>query len=230
MESNEFSLEGLNELVKNAEQLKKDRERKKWDNITDIISGIARKYASKWYDEDDFRQDLWVKILKVIEDSGGIENVDESLIAKVAFNKAVDLYRYNRRRYDSKAQYIENFDNDADAHDVGNALGDLNAGDYLEKISSSRFEKGIDILVIKDIINRFEVGSRERKYVVLKLVNYGVIDLKFLDERDQKIFEKLNGDNEEDYIRSLGYKSHCPGSWTCKKREIERIIKVYLSC
>ena len=80
-------------------------------------------------------------------------------------------------------------------------------------------------ILFKEVIDLFEVGSRERKYVVLKLVNGGVLDISHLDPWDRALVAIPDEETEAGYIHLLGYKSHCPGSWTCKKREIERVIK-----
>jgi len=223
---NKFSLEGLDQLIKNAEQMKKKSNDLKMQNFEEIIQGVARKYASKWCDRDDLEQDLWVKVLEVIRDCGGIENVDEKLVARVAYNRAVDLYRYHRRRYEANAEYIEGSSVEMDD---SNGNGD-NCEDYFDSLKSDKFIKGIDLILIKEAINLFSVGTRERKYIVLKLVDNGVIDFGLLDPCDRAVYEHVDGDTEADYIKALGYKSHCPGSWTCKKREIERIVKEYLFC
>jgi len=218
--TNFFTLEGLNELLQAADQMAKDSKVKeqndKMDNFTRIIKGVSRKYASKWIDREDLEQDLWVKVLSMIADCG-IDNVTEKMVAKCCFNLAVDKYRYNRRRYETNGQYIE----------ASNVDDNDNGPDYFETRFNS-IESALDLMLYKEVINLFSIGSRERKYVVLKMVNYGLIDEKYLDEVDRKDVGVPDEDTEAGYIRLLGYSSKCPGSWTCKKREIDRIIHEFL--
>lgn len=224
MEAMNFTLEGLDELIESAEKMKKDASQAKMGNFTSIVKGVARKYTSKWVDREDLEQDLWVRVLTLINDCGGIENVDESLVARVCYNKAVDSYRYSRRRYEANCQFIEGSAFDGDDDEEG---GKDNGLDYFDSIYNS-LPSAQNILFFKEVIDLFPKDSKERKYVILKLVTYGVVDISFLDASDREIYEIPEGDTEADYIKCLGYKSHCPGSWTCKKRDLEKVIKEFL--
>lgn len=223
MEMN-FSANGLDEIIETAKQKVKENEtEKKMHNFEGIIKGIARKYTVDNYgvEYDDLCQDLWVRVLELIEACGGIENTDEKLVARVCWNKAVDKYRYHRRRRDSKAEYIEASDRDIDTWDS------LSKGqrDYFESLHCEKFSRGIDLVFFKEVIDLFEIGTKERKYVVLKLVNSGVIGADDLDPWDRAIVGIPETEDEEGYIHMIGYTSHCPGSWTCKKREMK--VKIY---
>ena len=217
----DFSESMLDNLIESAKKKsEEDEKERKMKAFTNIIKGIARKYESKWVDREDLEQDLWVRILTLISDCGGIENVDENLVARIAFNKAVDIYRYCRRRYDSKAEFIEGSSSEYD---------DAPGPDYFDRIKQT-FSKDSDVMMFKEVINLFPMGSKERKYVVMRLVNSGVLDIEYLDAQD--ILENLEipeKDIEEYYIRCLGYKSHAPGSWIVKKRNIRAEILKYLN-
>lgn len=223
-----FSASDLEKLVNDTKRIKEDANEQKMLKFTQIVKGVARKYAYgvSWIEQDDLEQDLWVKVLTLIEDCGGIENVDEKLVANVCWNKAVDSYRYSRRRWDSKAQYIEGSDNNLEMDNWDNMSKGME--DYFDALHSDKFIKAVDLILFKEVIDLFEVGSRERKYVVLKLVNGGVLDISHLDPWDRALVAIPDEETEAGYIHLLGYKSHCPGSWTCKKREIERVIKEFL--
>lgn len=214
----QFTLEGLDKLIESAKEKKEDP-KPSFEDFTPIVRGVAAKYTSQWIDFDDLEQELWVVVLDLIQDCGGIENVDKSLVARCCYNRAVDIYRYNRRRYDSKAQYIEGTDIDDD---------DLRP-DYFEALKSDKYIRGYDLILIKEVINQFAVGSRKRQYVVMKLVNNGVLSKEQLDDCDKEFAKILYDDeNETGYIHSLGYKSHCPGSFTCLKRELKKEIHDFL--
>lgn len=214
--------DGLNEILKEAEALKMQREDspKKMENFTRIVKGVAKKYASKWVDREDLEQTLWVRVLELINDCGGIEYTDESLVARVCWNRSVDKYKYDRRRYESKAEYIEGTEEKYDNGSLGTT--------YFEALKSDKFLKGYDLVLIKEVIDLFDIGSRKRKYAVMKLVNYGVLNVLDLDPWDRALVEIPKTEDEEGYIHCLGYKSHCPGSWTCQKREMKEAILKFL--
>lgn len=223
-----FSTSGLEQFIDNVMQSKESEIERKKIKFGEIISGIARKYTVDNFgvEYDDLYQDLWVRTLELINDCGGIENTDERLVARVCWNKAVDMYRYHRRRRDSKAEYIEGSDKDINMDDWHS----MSAGqrDYFDSLKADKFGRGIDLVLFKEVIDLFEIGSKERKYVVLKLVNNGVIDMRDLDLWDRAIVGIPETDDEEGYIHMLGYKSHSPGSWTCKKRSIKATIYEFL--
>ena len=219
-----FTLEGLNELIQTAEKMKKDANHSKMENFTRIVKGVAKKYGStNWIDREDLEQDLWVKVLTLIDENGGIENVNESMVSRVCWNKAVDAYRYSRRRYESTCEFIENMDSDDDSDD---GVKD-NGPDYFDCKNNS-IPNIQDIIFFKEALDLFPSGSRERKYVLMKLVSDGALPLSYVDKEDMLILEIPNGDTEADYIACLGYKSHCPGSWTCKKRDMRQVVDKFL--
>lgn len=182
--------------------------------IKEIIEGVARKYSaqSNYIEYDDLHQELWIVALKLIRDCGGVQNTNPKLVARSCFNKAVDYYRFHRRRYDSKAEYLEE------------------SGDSLtEKLSSPRMvaEKGLNVdgvLTVSEIIDLFPKDSRERKYVVAKLYNEGL--LENLDIPDE--LGLPSGDTEGDFVRYIGYNSPRPASWGKKKYYMKRAIYEYL--
>lgn len=219
----DFNLNDLEKLIKSAEEMKKEAEvdsekaaaKAKMDHFTRIVKGVSRKYASKWVDREDLEQDLWVRVLELVDACGGIEYTDEKLVASVCYKKAVDVYRYCRRRYESNVRLIDNQDGDSDGPD------------YFDSLHNS-IDNIMDTLLFKEVIEVFDQGSKERKYIVIKLVSSGVIDKRYLNKEDQELFKLPDGDTEADILRVLGYKSHCPGSWTVKKRTMESIIKEFL--
>lgn len=223
-----FSLEGLDKFIEDTSaSISNDTAKSKNDPYSafgGIVKGIARKYGSThWIDPDDLEQDLWVKVLTLINEVG-YENVTESMVARICWNKAVDVYRYNRRRWDSNCEFIEDSDFDGD---YNRSSANYSNNDYFN--NKNRLERAEDVVFFKEVIDKFPKGSKERKYVVMKLVCYGVISVEHLDKDDLADLKIPEGDVESDYIAVLGYKSHCPGSWTCKKREIRRVIDEFLN-
>ena len=235
MDGTNFSVEGLDDLI---EAVKEKVEKKaqaqtneeKMKQFEEIINGVARKYFSygkqgnKYLSQEDAVQELWVRILELIRDCGGVEYTDASLVARIAYNKAVDLFRFHQRRYDSKAEFFEGTEYEFDYADIKFDR----APNYFEALWSDKFIKGYDLVLYKEVIDLFEIGSKERKYVVLKLINSGLLKKSDLDPWDQAIVAIPETEDEEGYIHELGYKSHCPGSWTCKKRAMYTTIVEFL--
>ncbi|PJZ17830.1 hypothetical protein CEW46_32140, partial [Bacillus cereus] len=70
--------------------------------VNKIVAGVARKYGEKYGMEvEDLQQELYLKLAE----HGSLDSEEGNLIARTCYNKAVDMYRFERRRYDSKAQY-----------------------------------------------------------------------------------------------------------------------------
>ena len=231
MDEMKFSVEGMDELIgaiKEAVEKKTQAQSKeeKMKQFEDIINGVARKYFSygkqgaKYLSQEDAVQELWVRILELIRDCGGVENTDANLVARIAYNKAVDLFRFHQRRYDSKAEFFEGNEYEWDHSD--------RVPDYFEALYSDKFIKGYDLVLYKEVIDLFEIGSKERKYIVLKLVNSGLLKKSDLDPWDRAEVAIPEREDEESYIHELGYKSHAPGSWIVKKRNMYTMIVEFL--
>ena len=162
MNGNEVSLDDILKMAKEITESITKKEQDNMEQFKRIVEGVARKYGSIYVDREDLEQELWIVVLEKIRDFGGADKVDPRFIARCCYNKAVDFYRYSRRRKDSSARLIEemgeNEDNDAESN-----------------IPYSTFETGYDRVILREIIDLFPQGSRQRKYVVTKLYMYGEI-------------------------------------------------------
>lgn len=183
-----------------------------WKHFEKIVKGVSRKYASIYVDREDLEQELWLVVIDRVNDAGGAENADPRFIAKCCYNKAVDFYRYSRRRKDSSARLIEEAES---GEDSDSELG----------INYCKFESGYDKVIIHEVIDLFPIGSRERKYVVTKLYMYGEISEK--DGLPDEL-ELPEGDTEADVLKLLGYNSRYPSSWGKLKYQIRDKIYRYL--
>lgn len=215
----------LDEVLKFAgqavSQAKAEQADAKMERVKSIVEGVARKYASKWLERDDLEQDLWVSTLELINNCGGIENADLPLIAKSCYNKAVDLYRYHRKRYESKTQLID--ETESDDEQFSSASVDQS------KYSVAKTPTGFDEAVLREVIDLFPKGSRQRKYVIAKLYFYGEIDEGFSGlDKDDELKLPETGDNESDFVQMIGFNSRYPGSWGAMKYGIRETIYKYL--
>lgn len=209
---NEISLDDVLAMAREITESIAQKEQDNMEHFKRIVEGVARKYGSIYVSREDLEQELWVVVLEKIRDFGGADKVDPRFIARCCYNKAVDFYRYSRRRKDSTARLIEEME-----------TGDDDSAE--DNIPLSTFDSGYDRVVIKEVIDLFPQGSRERKYVVTKLYMYG--EISEADGLPDEL-EMPEGETESDVLKLLGYNSRYPASWGKMKYQIRDTIYRYL--
>lgn len=213
----------LDDVLEMARKIVEDTKRQnelKMEQFRQIVEGVAKKYASKYCDREDLEQELWIVVLELIQAKGGEENVDPPLVAKSCFNKAVDFYRYHRRRKDSTVRMIDESESDDTASSWHGEQADSSNGFMIGKGRTGQEE-----VILKEVIDLFPIESRERKYVVTKLYMYGEID-ESTGLPDELILPE--DDTEESIIKLLGFHSRYPASWGKLKYRIREVIYRYL--
>lgn len=215
MNTNEVTLEDVLAMAAEITESIAKKEQDHWEHFERIVKGVSRKYASIYVDREDLEQELWLVVCQKVEEFGGADKIDPRFVARCCYNKAVDYYRYCRRRKDSTARFIEEMEADD---------GDGEAVDG--SVFSCHIDNGFnDKIMIKEVIDLFPIGSRERKYIVTKLYMYGEIDET--DGLPDKL-EMPAGDTESDILKLLGYNSRYPASWGRMKYQIRDTIYRYL--
>lgn len=230
-----ITLEGLENLLetatametaaKNQEVFEGEVGLSKVDKFRKIVEGVAKKYQSKWVSREDLEQELWIKVLTMIEDCGGDEsNLDENLVAKACFRKAIDYYRYCRRRYEANvALFTED--------DKTELEGDLEYDPSKLLKTHGIIDQGTYTMV-NEVLGLFEEGTKEYRYIVAKLYSHGLLDEEVYGrsfELPEKPKAPRNVDDEIDYCAMLGYNSKkISGSWINKKRQMRVVIEEYL--
>ena len=219
--------------------------------LLEIAERISYKYCTSnsfRIDQDDMFQELSVVAWSMVNDH--IPNVSLGFYIKALYNKAVDIYH----KYKTLRNYEFESDDMIDAlasdsgymEDSSISNGDLNE-DYLNKInktvksSDSAKLKGSygmnssDMIsvstMVDEILSMLDIGSLERKYVLIKLKMDGILDLidydRDLPEIKDVDFSELGG--EYDAVLALGhYTSPKSGSWYGRKNELKNLIKQYL--
>ena len=211
---NEVDLDEVLELAKKTAERVAQKEEDQLEKFRAIVKGVAKKYASKYVDREDLEQELWIVVLELVANHGGEENLDPRLVAKSCFNKAVDFYRYSRRRVDTSARLIDESESEEFESSASSKL-DLTA----------KGRSAFDEVLLKEVIDLFPVGSRERKYVVTKLYMFGEID-QTSGLHDELEFPE--DDTEEAVLKLMGYASRYPASWGKMKWGIkEKIFKYF---
>lgn len=221
----------VSELLKKTESLEnqvlgiEDNSESKIEKYKKIVAGVARKYESKWVSREDLEQELWIKVLEMLEAVDGDENkLDCNLVAKACFRKAVDYYRYCRRRYEANVKL------ECDDADRTELQGDLEYDPSKLLATRGLIDQNMYTMV-KEIIDMFEEGSKERQYIEMKLYHFGIIDEENYGEVTLPGEPKApkNTDDKIDFVAMLGYNNRkISGSWIRKEREMRRIIGEYL--
>jgi len=183
--------------------------------VAKIVNGVAAKYSKAYgIEKEDLVQELWLKILE----SGSL-NSDANLIARLCYNRAIDIYRYERRRYDSYAEYNSEVD-----YDRKNPPA-----------ISSRFHQPQmtpeSYMEVIEIIDLFPTGSRERKFVVLKAYLAGVLSRKKSMELEPSITDELLDkleDKEDSIAYAVGIRGCHSGSYRTLKNRVKARLKEFL--
>lgn len=175
-----------------------------------IVKGVARRYAGPFgMTYDDIEQQLWENLIYKVNVKG--KTLTPGLVGRMCYDKAVDIYRHQRKYYDSTCSI---------AGQDYYTFEEESGSNQSSKIQSVKLKGYDDIEVILNVINLYEKGSKERTYIVSKLYNEGLIDKEIMDIDDELITPK-DGDTESDYQGLLGFNNRkLSGSWISKKNKM----------
>ena len=183
------------EDARKSDRLLENYEMSKYDNI---LKGVAKKYGKTFCcDKDEIYSELCLKILKLGR-ANGWENLNSNLVAKIAYNRAVDIYRKNRREWD-KNHTVSSID-EVDPNSINSSL--------YSKLGNTS-EADISVLC-SQILERYPRGSREEMYLIIKLVDNGVLPESVAVSRGIQLPEKVTN---ESIARLMGFKSKAPASF-----------------
>lgn len=209
-----------------------------------IVKGVSYTYGqNSWMDIQDVEQNLWLKTLEIVEEKGGIDNASADFIAKSCLNRAVDGYRHEKM-VNKKIWYTDSIDYTVPSKDGDNANYSSNGSDsdddsdHFSQITSRNdhiVEKPLEcdpvelssdmIVEIRAMFESVEMTKTQRRYVVAKLVNDGLITEEFFPEEDLSL--PNSGDNEADFTLHIGYKTPRPGSWRRERDRLKELIHEY---
>lgn len=146
----------------NEKQLKKEKNIKEMSRYENIIRSVAGKYGRDWcLTFDDLYSELCYKILKLGNENGW-ETLNESLVAKICFNRAVDLYRSAKRKWQREISETS-------------ILSDVENGS--SKIGTP--EEAEQLVLISQFVKMYRPESRERKYLTIRLVSENLLPKKY---------------------------------------------------
>lgn len=168
-------------VKKTPEQIAKEVNTREMARYDEIIRSIAGKYGRDWcLTFDDVYSELCFKVLKLGVNNGW-EALNESFVARICYNRAVDLYRSARRKYERTVQESA-------------ILAEGSNEDTHSKIGTVEEAEGN--LLYSEFVDRYNPESRERKYLVVKMVSEGLIGQRYAIELG---FEVRPGDQIRDY-------------------------------
>ena len=151
-------LEKVQAVKLNEKQMRQKRNSEEMMKYETIIRSIAGKYGRDWcLSFDDVYSELCFKIL-TLGNENGWETLNKSLVAKVCYNKAVDLYRSAKRRWQKEISET------AIISDVENGSSKIGTPEEAEQL-----------LLISQFVKMYKPESRERKYLVIRLVSEDIL-------------------------------------------------------
>lgn len=185
------------------------------------IDLMLRKLASMKINNGHLRMDfedavseLWINVLKIVERTG---NVDLNYIASASFNKMVDLTRYNIRR--EATPYTNENLNQILPEEVRNSqmvTEGRRSDAYI--FSTSSYEDVSKRLELVDILNLFEEGSNEYKFVEAWMRILGILEDIDHNELPEKAFDRYIA------VDVLGYAGSNSSGYSRVRSRVRRIL------
>lgn len=184
----------------------------RFEVVNDIITGISRRKADKFFNRltsEDIAQELWIVIIEKEKSLG--KELDLDLIAKICYDEINGMIRKSLRQKrankmtDASYEELEEMGYEFPIDGRSNDPADCNS------------------LIIRDIINLFEVGSKERYYLEywatsVDILNAGITgDGKYQD-----------GFTEKDLADKLGYASSRSGGFIRLRNKVRESVNNYI--
>lgn len=163
-------LEKVQAVELSEKQLRQKRNVEEMAKYENIIRSIAGKYGRDWcLTFDDIYSELCYKIL-TLGNENGWENLNSSMVAKICFNRAVDLYRTAKRKWKREISQTA-------------ILSDVENGS--SKIGTT--EEAEQKVLISQFVKMYKPESRERKYLVIRLVSENLLPEEYAIEIGIKV-------------------------------------------
>lgn len=183
------------------------------DKFQNIIASEVWHYIRKLGRDDlkvhveDLIQEIWIKLLEVIKESNKLPTV--SYIRQLCHGTLVDWTRKGTR------DYHLSYDYDPEG----------NRSEWEEDPFSKNFVKDAEV---KDLLNMFPKGSKERTYIEFYLSKAGV-DIegaKTIDVED-KFRSNYGGYTDSALAKLLGFKGTADRGWKRFRDQMKGIISDY---
>lgn len=152
------------------------------NQMNDIITGIARRSSYKFLTKtsEEIAQELWLHVLEKESEAG--RDLDLDLIARICYNKIVDIQRHDMRRNSTSLEsLIEGSDEDCPFNSQIDGPDDMK-------------------VMVEDLFRIFPEGSKERLFLEYWGTASGVKDFGV---RGDGIYN--DGYTEKDLASKLGF-------------------------
>lgn len=189
------------------------RTQERVNQMNDLITGIARRSAYKFLtkDAEELAQDLWLHVLEKEEDKG--EELDLDLIAKICYNRIVDIQRFDARRNSiSLDQLFESVCNGDYENDDSEDFRDLRPGAFSQPDNLNK-------ILINDLFNSFSKGSKERLFLEYWATATGFKDFGIHGDGTYG-----DGYTESDLARKLGYAGTSSGGYKSFRHKMRTVV------
>lgn len=197
------------------------RSQERIDQMNDLITGIARRSAYKFQKRtlQDIVQDLWITALE--KEKAMNEELDLDLLAKICYDRIVDLLRYDSyRNHMSFDQLFGQGDLPSfiDYREDCSSTG----GSILKNCYEPSAEKVAEAESVKEIFELFPIGSKERQFLEYWSTYANVEDFGVVGEGCYN-----EGFTESDLAHKLGYSGTSSGGYKSFRKKMRNFVTVY---
>ena len=180
--------------------------------MNDVITGVARRSSYKFLTKtaEEISQELWVTVLEKEESSG--KELDLDLIAKICYDKIVDMQRFDARRNTSSLdQMFEGKDDNEDDEESQFGNSNFQSPDNMNRV------------LIEELFNLFPVGSKERIFLEYWGTASGIHDFGYKGNGKQN-----DGYTESDLAKELGFTGTSNRAFKKFRSNMRVIVATYL--
>ena len=181
--------------------------------LNKLITGIAITSQHKFYgiSLDDIIQDLWLNLIQREEEENWEFPIE--LAARVCYNRIASLQRYlSYRNTYSYDQLIETQESSEDQSEESLSHSCYASGDHFD-----------DILMIDDLLHKFEEGTRESFYIKFWMTASNVRDCGVQPPNGRE----KNGYTEDNLAKMLGYSGVSSSGYKGFRWKMKQMIADY---
>lgn len=185
--------------------------------MNDVISGIAKRSAYKFLTKssEELAQELWLHILEKEATFG--EELDLDLIAKMCYDKIVDIQRFDARRNTTS------FDELFEVPEHSNCITEEYHQDCCELRTGTFVQPdNLKKIMVDDLFKIFPEGSKERLFLEYWGTASGVKDFGI---RGNGKYE--DGYTESDLAHKLGYSGTSSGGYKSFRKKMRVFVIEY---
>lgn len=185
--------------------------------MNDIITGIAKRSSYKFLtkDVDEISQELWLAVLKKEESVG--YDLDLDLIARICYDKIVDIQRYDERRNTYSLEELYCFEEEEKPDGKSHLKVKLDQSTFETPDNTTR-------ILIDELLNLFPEGTKERIFLEYWSTASGYHDFGLIGNGGQK-----DGFTESELAtKFLGYAGTASGGYKKFRDKMRKFVRDYI--